>query len=385
MGRFNQEVQVPMMTKCFFIHGTPSSAESTAKNIFDGFEDRISGEYFNGVRPTSRTCLICETRGWKGGLFTVYTYYVSCSDNAGRNGPTYCALTLIVQDGITAHIGTLYETLKKAFVALQAKYHYIDESNQFIINTFRDKPGLSELSGLVLQEVEKMPFEDLVHDYQKSGEATQPLCFNIADILSGTVVDGLKKQGKICVAPDYPTLEQIASMKKVQEEAKKMAHKGVNRPSTQVGQEDSGTPQPSYEDTQYMNLKLENKALRSENESLRERLAEQSYGNNDNEYSDGTGASLFRAIRPIEWLIVANFVLLMVCLSSIFFYANKLNVNSIQSVEAIELLKERSDSLLKTCESIQRKLELLERKSNTPAKKDTVKKSVANGSKAISL
>lgn len=198
------------MNKQFFFHGNPSNLESTAKNIFDGLEEKITNEFFSS-KPINNLSpyLICEIKRWKNSLYSIYSYFCDGRDYSNRpNG--HCVLTLIVKNLYCRETFALYKLMELVYESgLKKGLGYIDDSGKYLISSFYGKSDLDILQKDFYQRLDESSFKKIDESFINFSSKPSITKFNIEDTDSETFFSTLRKEGKVIVSSHVESTQEI--------------------------------------------------------------------------------------------------------------------------------------------------------------------------------
>jgi hypothetical protein len=333
------------MERQFFFHGNPSNGESTAKNIFDGLEEKVRDEFFKFVsNKDASPYLLCEIRRWKNTFYSIYSYYHDGRDYENRpNG--HCVLTLVVKNQYCRRTIDLYNLMVVIYKrGLQETLHYIDESGRFMIRTFYGMEQLDFLGNDFYRNIDESTFANIDNDFQTpSGNEIE--LFNPLDVDSQCFFDSLRKNGKVIITENVMSYkQQVVSLQskadriEVIESNLQAANNKIERleeENKELSQKQSRNhvSVPAANSSEVNTLAAENKRLKDELALLKSKKngitkpSQDAVKNNqdkatasvDKEKSNGQGSLLDQARKAIsDWFQIATLILLLVCLIGIF-------------------------------------------------------------------
>ncbi len=197
------------MNKQFFFHGNPSNLESTAKNIFDGLEEKISNEFFSS-KPINNLSpyLVCEIKRWKNSLYSIYSYFCDGRDYSNRpNG--HCVLTLIVENLYCRETFALYKLMELVYEGgLKKGLGYIDDSGKYLISSFYGKNDLDILQKDFYQRLDESSFKAIDDSFINFNSESSIATFNIEDTDSETFFSTFRKEGKVIVSSHVESTQE---------------------------------------------------------------------------------------------------------------------------------------------------------------------------------
>lgn len=333
------------MESQFFFHGNPSNGESTAKNIFDGLEEKVRDEFFKFVsNKDASPYLLCEIRRWKNTFYSIYSYYHDGRDYENRpNG--HCVLTLVVKNQYCRRTIDLYNLMVVIYKrGLQETLHYIDESGRFLIRTFYGMEQLDYLGNDFYRNIDERTFVNIDNDLQTpSGNEIE--LFNPLDVDSPCFVDSLRKNGKVIITESVMShKQQVVSLQgkadriEVIESNLQAANNQIERlkeENKELSQKQSRNQvsAPIVNNSEVETLTAENKKLREELALLKSKKyrdikpSQDVVKNNqdkatasvDREASNGQGSLLDQAKKTIsDWFQIATLILLLICVIGIY-------------------------------------------------------------------
>ena len=333
------------MESQFFFHGNPSNGESTAKNIFDGLEEKVRDEFFKFVsNKDASPYLLCEIRRWKNTFYSIYSYYHDGRDYENRpNG--HCVLTLVVKNQYCRRTIDLYNLMVVIYKrGLQETLHYIDESGRFLIRTFYGMEQLDYLGNDFYRNIDERTFVNIDNDLQTpSGNEIE--LFNPLDVDSPCFFDSLRKNGKVIITESVMShKQQVVSLQgkadriEVIESNLQAANNQIERLKEQnkeLSQRQSRNPvdAPVINRPEVDTLAAENKRLKEELALLKSKKSgdakpsQDAFKNNQDkatssanrESSNGQGSLLDQARKAIsDWFQIATLILLLICVVGIY-------------------------------------------------------------------
>ena len=333
------------MESQFFFHGNPSNGESTAKNIFDGLEEKVRDEFFKFVsNKDASPYLLCEIRRWKNTFYSIYSYYHDGRDYENRpNG--HCVLTLVVKNQYCRRTIDLYNLMVVIYKrGLQETLHYIDESGRFLIRTFYGMEQLDYLGNDFYRNIDERTFGNIDNDLQTpSGNEIE--LFNPLDVDSPCFFDSLRKNGKVIITESVMShKQQVVSLQgkadriEVIESNLQAANNQIERlkeENKELSQKQSRNPvgAPVINRPEVDTLAAENKRLKEELALLKSKKSgdakpsQDAVKNNQDkatssanrESSNGQGSLLDQARKAIsDWFQIATLILLLICVVGIY-------------------------------------------------------------------
>lgn len=333
------------MESQFFFHGNPSNGESTAKNIFDGLEEKVRDEFFKFVsNKDASPYLLCEIRRWKNAFYSIYSYYHDGRDYENRpNG--HCVLTLVVKNQYCRRTIDLYNLMVVIYKrGLQETLHYIDESGRFLIRTFYGMEQLDYLGNDFYRNIDESTFANIDNDFQTpSGNEIE--LFNPLDVDSQCFFDSLRKNGKVLITANVMSYkQQVVSLQSKADRIEDIESnlQAANNQIERLKEENRELSQkqsrnqvsaPVVNSSEVDTLTAENKRLREELallKSKKNRDAKPSQDvvkNNqdkatasvDRETSNGQVSLLDQAKKAIsDWFQIATLILLLICVVGIY-------------------------------------------------------------------
>lgn len=317
------------MESQFFFHGNPSNGESTAKNIFDGLEEKVRDEFFKFVsNKDASPYLLCEIRRWKNSFYSIYSYYHDGRDYENRpNG--HCVLTLVVKNQYCRRIIDLYNLMVVIYKrGLQETLHYIDESGRFLIRTFYGMEQLDYLGNDFYRNIDESTFANIDNDFQTpSGNEIE--LFNPLDVDSQCFFDSLQKNGKVIVTENVMTYkQQVVSLQSKTERSESELQAANNqieslkkeKEKLSKRQSHNQTSDPVFNRSEVDPLAAENKKLKEELALLKSKKSgDKATASVDREVSNGQGSLLDQARKAIsDWFQIATLILLLICVVGVF-------------------------------------------------------------------
>lgn len=333
------------MESQFFFHGNPSNGESTAKNIFDGLEEKVRDEFFKFVsNKDASPYLLCEIRRWKNTFYSIYSYYHDGRDYENRpNG--HCVLTLVVKNQYCRLTIDLYNLMVVIYKrGLQETLHYIDESGRFLIRTFYGMEQFDYLGNDFYRNIDERTFVNIDNDLQTpSGNEIE--LFNPLDVDSPCFFDSLRKNGKVIITESVMShKQQVVSLQgkadrieviesnlqaansqieRLKEENKELSQKQSRNP---VGAQVINRPEVDTLATENKKLKEELALLKSKKSGDAKPSQDAVKNNQDKatssanrESSNGQGSLLDQARKAIsDWFQIATLILLLICVVGIY-------------------------------------------------------------------
>ena len=328
------------MSVSIFIHGTPSSQSSTSQALFNGLEERIIAEFFKGENVSSTsTYLVYETRQWDDFVCSVYTFYKDVNGNSGRKG-CYCALTVIVKDFVCLDFAIIYRVLESAFINEIQGNLGILRNNKFLVSSFSRTNSISVFEERIRTQLAEATFIPLNTRYKISNYSSTPVCFNNGDLNSSEFINAVQNDGKVFISNSYETIE--ARKRRLEQEHKAYEHKNDSEVH-------------SFNDTHDLETNDTDSHIRSYADpdltKLRVSSLEDKVRNLGNAIEQGANGNLMNGIlhsKPLEWLNLANFILLCVCLFTIQgnFTKSSEEVSNAQYADSVDL--QRKDSIIVT-------------------------------------
>ncbi|MGM9708428.1 MAG: cell division protein ZapB [Prevotella sp.] len=330
------------MERQFFFHGNPSNGESTAKNIFDGLEEKVRDDFFKFVsNKDASPYLLCEIRRWKNTFYSIYSYYHDGRDYENRpNG--HCVLTLVVKNQYCRRTIDLYNLMVVIYKrGLQETLHYIDESGRFMIRTFYGMEQLDYLGNDFYRNIDENTFANIDNDFQTSSGNEIEL-FNPLDVDSQCFFDSLRKNGKVIVTENVMSYnQQVVSLQskvdriEVIESNLQTANSQIERlkeENRELSQKQSRNQvsAPVINRSEIDTLAAENKRLKEELAILKSKKnggATEAVSINqdktnvsvDRESSRGQGSLLDQAKKTIsDWFQIATLILLLICVVGVY-------------------------------------------------------------------
>ena len=333
------------MESQFFFHGNPSNGESTAKNIFDGLEEKVRDDFFKSVtNKDASPYLLCEIRRWKNTFYSIYSYYHDGRDYENRpNG--HCVLTLVVKNQYCRRTIDLYNLMVVIYKrGLQETLHYIDESGRFMIRTFYGMEQLDYLGNDFYRNIDENTFANIDNDFQTSlGNEIE--LFNPFDVDSQCFFDSLRKNGKVIITENVMSYKQqvVSLQSKVDRiEVIESNLQAANNQIERLKEENRELSQKQFRNQVSAPVinRSENDTLAAENKKLKEELAILKSKKNggarpstetvninqdktnvsvDRESSSGQGSLLDQAKKTIsDWFQIATLILLITCVVGVY-------------------------------------------------------------------
>lgn len=320
------------MESQFFFHGNPSNGESTAKNIFDGLEEKVRDEFFKFVsNKDASPYLLCEIRRWKNTFYSIYSYYHDGRDYENRpNG--HCVLTLVVKNQYCRRTIDLYNLMVVIYKrGLQETLHYIDESGRFMIRTFYGMEQLDFLGNDFYRNIDESTFANIDNDFLTSSGNEIEL-FNPLDVDSQCFFDSLRKNGKVIISESVMPYKQLvvylqskADRIEVTESNLQAAKEQIERlkeKNKELSQKQSSNQVsvPVFNGSEVDTLAAENKKLKEELALLKSKKSgDKATASVDREASNGQGSLLEQAKKAIsDWFQIATLILLLICVVGVF-------------------------------------------------------------------
>lgn len=313
------------MEKQFFIHGKPSSGESTGTNVFDGLGERITEEVFKNSQQMGTPCLKCEIRKWKQSSYCVFTYFRNGLDSYGsQNG--FCALTIIVKDYYCIKVVSIYNLLEFIYKSgLQDTLHCIDQTGKYLINSYKDVPLLSALPNDVFARLDDSLFRPIDQSFRSNIGAERYGLFHPIDADSEAFFSGLKEDGVVIVSPTFKSnsdkIEQLQNevegVSRLQSEnvlLKKTTDELQQKLSEIKEKSRNNRPVPLPDNSGYIReLEQENQSLKRALEQLQKKdIAKPSQDVNN------VADWIVKSVKPTDWMHFINFALICVCLLGVF-------------------------------------------------------------------
>jgi len=333
------------MESQFFFHGNPSNGESTAKNIFDGLEEKVRDEFFKFVsNKDASPYLLCEIRRWKNSFYGIYSYYHDGRDYENRpNG--HCVLTLVVKNQYCRRTIDLYNLMVVIYKrGLQETLHYIDESGRFLIRSFYGMEQLDYLGNDFYRNIDESTFANIDNDFQTpSGNEIE--LFNPLDVDSQCFFDSLRKNGKVLITANVMSYkQQVVSLQSKADRIEDIESnlQAANNQIERLKEENKELSQkqsrnqvsaPIVNNSEVETLTAENKRLREELALLKSKKnrdvkpSQDVVKNNqdkatasvDREASNGQGSLLDQAKKTIsDWFQITTLILLLICVVGIY-------------------------------------------------------------------
>lgn len=333
------------MESQFFFHGNPSNGESTAKNIFDGLEEKVRDEFFKFVsNKDASPYLLYEIRRWKNAFYSIYSYYHDGRDYENRpNG--HCVLTLVVKNQYCRRTIDLYNLMVVIYKrGLQETLHYIDESGRFLIRTFYGMEQLDYLGNDFYRNIDESTFANIDNDFQTpSGNEIE--LFNPLDVDSQCFFDSLRKNGKAIITANVMSYkQQVISLQSKADRIEDIESnlQAANNQIERLKEENKELSQkqsrnhvsaPVVNSSEVGTLAAENKRLKDELALLKSKKngdAKSSHDavkNNkdkatasvDREAPNGQGSLLDQARKAIsDWFQIATLILLLICVVGVY-------------------------------------------------------------------
>ena len=330
------------MESQFFFHGNPSNGESTAKNIFDGLEEKVREEFFKFVsNKDASPYLLCEIRRWKNTFYSIYSYYHDGRDYENRpNG--HCVLTLVVKNQYCRRTIDLYNLMVVIYKrGLQETLHYIDEYGRFLIRTFYGMEQLDYLGNDFYRNIDESTFANIDNDFQTpSGNEIE--LFNPWDVDSQCFFDSLQKNGKVIVTENVMTYkQQVVSLQSKTDRSESELQAANNQIERLKKEKEALSKRQSHNQTsdlvfnrsEVASLAAENKKLKEDSPLLKSKKSgdakspQNAVENNldiatasvDREVSNGQGSLLDQARKAIsDWFQIATLILLLICVVGIY-------------------------------------------------------------------
>lgn len=314
-----------VMEKQFFIHGKPSSGESTGTNVFDGLGERITEEVFKNSQQMGTPCLKCEIRKWKQSSYCVFTYFRNGLDSYGsQNG--FCALTIIVKDYYCIKVVSIYNLLEFIYKSgLQDTLHCIDQTGKYLINSYKDVPLLSALPNDVFARLDDSLFRPIDQSFRSNIGAERYGLFHPIDADSEAFFSGLKEDGVVIVSPTFKSnsdkIEQLQNevegVSRLQSEnvlLKKTTDELQQKLSEIKEKSRNNRPVPLPDNSGYIRqLEQENQSLKRALEQLQKKdIAKPSQDVNN------VADWIVKSVKPTDWMHFINFALICVCLLGVF-------------------------------------------------------------------
>lgn len=355
------------MEKQFFIHGKPSSGESTGTNVFDGLGERITEEVFKNSQQMGTPCLKCEIRKWKQSSYSVFTYFRNGLDCYGsQNG--FCALTIIVKDYYCIKVVSIYNLLEFIYKSgLQDTLHCIDQTGKYLINSYKDVPLLSALPNDVFARLDDSLFRPIDQSFRSNIGAERYGLFHPIDADSEAFFSGLKEDGVVIVSPTFKSnsdkIEQLQNevegVSRLQSEnvlLKKTTDELQQKLSEIKEKSRNNRPVPLPDNSGYIReLEQENQSLKRALEQFQKKdIAKPSQDVNN------VADKIVKSVKPTDWMHFVNFALICVCLLGGFKCTQDETTNpsgeseivvANQSVDSKALIKEK-DSLKNVMDQI---------------------------------
>lgn len=314
-----------VMEKQFFIHGKPSSGESTGTNVFDGLGERITDEVFKSSQQMKTPCLKCEIRKWKQSSFSVFTYYRNGFDCYGsQNG--FCALTLIVKDYYCIKVVSVYNLLEFIYKSgLQDTLHCIDQAGKYLINSYKDVPLLSALPNDVFARLDDSLFRPIDQSFRSNTGIERYCQFHPIDADSEAFFSAFREDGIVIVSPTFKSnsdkimqlQNEVEGVSRLQSEnalLKKTTEEQQHRLSELEEKSKKNPTITQSDNSDYIKkIEKENQNLRRENEQLQKKdIAKPTQDLNI------VADRIVKSIKPTDWIHYVNFVLICICLSGVF-------------------------------------------------------------------
>ena len=314
-----------VMEKQFFIHGKPSSGESTGTNVFDGLGERITEEVFKNSQQMGTPCLKCEIRKWKQSSYCVFTYFRNGLDSYGsQNG--FCALTIIVKDYYCIKVVSIYNLLEFIYKSgLQDTLHCIDQTGKYLINSYKDVPLLSALPNDVFARLDDSLFRPIDQSFRSNIGAERYGLFHPIDADSEAFFSGLKEDGVVIVSPTFKSnsdkIEQLQNevegVSRLQSEnvlLKKTTDELQQKLSEIKEKSRDNRPVPLPDNSGYI------RELEQENQSLKRALEQSQKKDIAKPSQDVNNVAdwIVKSVKPTDWMHFINFALICVCLLGVF-------------------------------------------------------------------
>lgn len=318
-----EKIKVEIMESQFFFHGNPSNGESTAKNKFDGLEEKVRDEFFKFASNKDMSpYLLCEIRRWKNTLYSIYSYYHDGRDYENRpNG--HCVLTLIVKNQYCRHTIDLYHLMVVIYKqGLQKTLNYIDESGRFLISSFYGMEQLDYLGNDFYRNIDESTFINIDNSFQ-SPIGSEIELFNPSDIDSSCFFDSLQNNGKVIVTENIMSYkQQVISLQskadkigtleskiqtanseinRLKEENKTLAQKRPYKPIST----------PEFNRSRVDALAVENNRLKEELTSLKSKITR--------ETTSKKGSLLDQVKKQFQhWFQITTLILLLICVIGVY-------------------------------------------------------------------
>lgn len=299
------------MNKQFFIHGKPSSGESTGRNVFEGLGERITDEVFKSSQQMETPSLKCEIRKWKQSIYSVFTYFRNGLDCYGsQNG--FCALTLIVEGYYPIKVVPIYYLLELIYKSgLQETLHCIDQSGKYLISSFQEVPLLSKLTNDVFGRLDEGLLRKIDQTFHSNTGTERAVIFNPIDVDSEEFFNVLKERGTVYITPNFKSNSE--TILQLQSEANKSSRlqaentqlredkKALTQKVSELQKEINEKPIPSVSQPDKSGVISE---LKNENQKLKETIAEMQVKS--------------KHIKPLDLINIFNSLLICLCLLGIF-------------------------------------------------------------------
>ncbi len=333
------------MESQFFFHGNPSNGESTAKNKFDGLEEKVRDDFFKFVsNKDASPYLLCEIRRWKNTSYSIYSYYHDGRDYENRpNG--HCVLTLVVKNQYCRRTIDLYNLMIVIYKkGLQETLHYIDESGRFLIRSFYGMEQLDYLGNDFYRNIDESTFSNIDNDFQMpSGNEIE--LFNPLDADSQCFFDSLRKNGKVIVTENIMSYKQQVVSLQSKADRIEVIESNLQAANNQIARlkeenKELSQKQSHNQASAPVPNRSEIDSLAAENKRLKEELAllkskkngdtkplQDTVKNNqdkatasvDGEVSNGQGSLLEQARKAISnWFQIVTLILLLICVVGVY-------------------------------------------------------------------
>lgn len=312
------------MNKQFFIHGKPSSGESTGKNVFEGLGERITDEVFKSSQQMETPSLKCEIRKWKQSSYSVFTFFRNGLDCYGsQNG--FCALTLIVEGYYPIKVVPIYYLLELIYKSgLQDTLHCIDQSGKYLISSFQDVPLLSKLTNDVFGRLDEGLFRKIDQTFHSSTGTEKARIYHPIDVDSEEFFNALRENGTVYISPNFNSNSE--TILQLQNEANKSSR--LQAENTQLREDKEALTQKVSELQKRIDEKLiptvsqPDKSgviskLKKENQDLRETIAKLQ-NKSEPVFKDKIVQDFFNKTRPLDLINILNSLLICLCLFGIF-------------------------------------------------------------------
>lgn len=188
----------------------PSKAE-----VNDDFLEKLKDETFADSATYSsisgnRQMMIASLRKWKNQLFSVFSYFISSKDAAGRPGG-YIAITIIIRDCWVSDREKLFSVFEEAHNKLQIEK--VLDSKKILIESFEEKKSffvslMDDIINCIINYCG--PFVQMP-GYSKSGE---PTAFNVEDCNSESFIKALEESGVCYISKNFTSMKENNEYKK---------------------------------------------------------------------------------------------------------------------------------------------------------------------------